>query len=204
MTNIITYCRGTNNVQEAYQVVQLVQLVQVCLKYAMFELTGISYLYCIIYILYLLKHKQSCKSTKLCWILALITVVLITPHYRCSTVGAAQDRKQVWFWFLRNEHTHTVEGLTKWHINHSELFIHNDHCYMEACMPDKTMPAVKYEGGSIMLWGCLGGSAALHITICRIIEATSQDISEDVKLGQKWVFAMSKHNAQQITDWFNV
>ena len=34
----------------------------------------------------------------------------------------------------------------------------------EACKPENTVSTVKYEGGSIMLWGCFaaGGTDALH------------------------------------------
>uniref|UniRef100_A0AAZ3SP66 Transposase Tc1-like domain-containing protein n=1 Tax=Oncorhynchus tshawytscha TaxID=74940 RepID=A0AAZ3SP66_ONCTS len=55
-----------------------------------------------------------------------------------------------------------------------ELFGHNDRRYVwkkgEACKPKNTIPTVKQEGGSIMLWGQL----------CGYIEATSQDISKEV------------------------
>ena len=53
-----------------------------------------------------------------------------------------------------------------------------------------TIPTVNHRGGSIMLWGCFaaGGPGALHKIDDiireenrRYIEATSQDISQEVK-----------------------
>jgi hypothetical protein len=53
-----------------------------------------------------------------------------------------------------------------------------------------TIPTVKHRGGSIMLWGCFtaGGTGALHKIDgimrkenCGFIEATSQDMSQEVK-----------------------
>ena len=81
-----------------------------------------------------------------------------------------------------------------WDETKIELFGHNDHCYVwrkkgEACMPKNTIPTLKHGGGSIMLWGCfaIGGTGALHKIDgimrenCEYIEATSQDISQEVK-----------------------
>ena len=77
-----------------------------------------------------------------------------------------------------------------------ELFGHNDHRYVwrkkeDACKLKNSIPTVKHEGSSIMLWGCFaaGGTGALH-KIDRIkgqenyvdnIEATSQDITQEVE-----------------------
>jgi hypothetical protein len=58
------------------------------------------------------------------------------------------------------------------------------------CKPKNTIPTVKHKGGRIILWGCFaaGGTGALHNRwqdeegkLCGNIEATSQDISQEVK-----------------------
>ena len=56
---------------------------------------------------------------------------------------------------------------------------------------ENTIPTVKHRGDSIMLWGCFaaGGNGALHKIdqhheagkVREYIEATSQDISQEVK-----------------------
>jgi hypothetical protein len=71
-----------------------------------------------------------------------------------------------------------------------ELFGHNEHCYVwmkkgEACKPKNTIPTVKHGGGSNMLWRCFG-------KLCGYIEATSQDISQEVKAwSSKWIMTPS-------------
>ena len=60
----------------------------------------------------------------------------------------------------------------------------------KACKPKNSIPTVKHGGGSIMLLGCFaaGGTGTLHKingTMRKekyvVIEATSQDISQEVK-----------------------
>lgn len=60
-------------------------------------------------------------------------------------------------------------------LHKTELFGHTNHCYVwrtkvEAGKPKNTIPTVKQEGGSIMLWAA----------IC-CARATSQDVSQEVK-----------------------
>ena len=76
-----------------------------------------------------------------------------------------------------------------------EMFGLNDDCYVwwkrgEAGKPQYTIPTAKHGGGSIMLCGCFaaGGTGALHkidgimrLENCGYIEATSQDITQEVK-----------------------
>ena len=69
-----------------------------------------------------------------------------------------------------------------------EPFGHNDHRYIwrkkgEACKPENTIPTVKYTGVTASCCGecfAAGGTGALH-KLCGNIEATSQDISQEVK-----------------------
>ncbi|CDQ96990.1 unnamed protein product [Oncorhynchus mykiss] len=71
-----------------------------------------------------------------------------------------------------------------------ELFGHNDHRYVwrkkgEACKTKNTISTVKHGGGSIMLWGdwCTSQNRLHHEDgkLFGHIEATSQDISQEVK-----------------------
>ena len=83
-----------------------------------------------------------------------------------------------------------------------ELFGQNDHRYVcrkkgDACKPKNTIPTVKHRCGSIILWGCMaaGGVVTLHKIwhheagkLCGYIEATSQDISQEVKAWSQMSF----------------
>ena len=75
------------------------------------------------------------------------------------------------------------------------LFGHNDHHYVwrrkgDSCKLKNTIPTVKHGGCSSTFWRCFaaGGTGALHKIDgimrkenCGYIEATSQDISQEVK-----------------------
>ena len=98
-----------------------------------------------------------------------------------------------------------------------EPFGHNAHRYVwrkkvEACELKSTIPTVEHAGGSIMLWGCFaaGGTGALYKIhdimrkgkLCGYIEATSEDISQEVKA---WVLQMDndpKHTSKVVAKWF--
>jgi hypothetical protein len=72
-----------------------------------------------------------------------------------------------------------------------ELFGHNDHRYIwrkkgEACKPKNTIPTVKHGGGRFMFVGvlCWSSQNRWHHEVgklCGYIEATSQDISQELK-----------------------
>ena len=83
----------------------------------------------------------------------------------------------------------------------------------EGCKPKNTIPSVKHEGGSIMLWGCCaaGGTGALHKIDGIIREENYVDILKQhlktsvrkLKLGRKWVFQMDNDSSILSKLWQN-
>ena len=93
----------------------------------------------------------------------------------------------------------------------------NDHCCIwrkkeDACKPESTI-LTEVQSGSIMLCNCFsaGGTSALHKidglhkekTLCRNSKA-SQDISQKLKLGHKWIIQMDNdpmHTGKLVMKW---
>ena len=103
------------------------------------------------------------------------------------------EKDRLWFATAHGDKDRTFWRNVLWSDETKmELFGHNDHHYvwrknLEACKPKNTIPTMKHVGDSIMFWGCFaaGVTGALHkidgIKLCGYIEATSQDISQEVK-----------------------
>lgn len=78
----------------------------------------------------------------------------------------------------------------------------------EACKPEKNIQTLKYGGCSIVLREtCALNKNHWHHeerTICRNTEATSHDISQELKLEHKWVLQMDndpKHTTKLVSKW---
>ncbi|CDQ97101.1 unnamed protein product [Oncorhynchus mykiss] len=127
--------------------------------------------------------------------------------------------KKARLWFVT---AHGDKDCTFWRnvlwsdVTKIELFGHNDHRYVrrkkgEACKLKNTIPTMKHEGGSIMLWGCFtaGATGALHkidgiMRTKNYMDILKQHLKTSLKLGRKWVFQMDndpKHTSKVVAKW---
>jgi hypothetical protein len=91
-----------------------------------------------------------------------------------------------------------------------ELFGHIDHCYVwrkkgEACKLKNTIPTVKHGWQHHVVgvlccrrdwWTSQNRWHHEAGKLCGYIEATYQDISQELKLGRKWVFQIDNDHKQ--------
>ncbi|CDQ92007.1 unnamed protein product [Oncorhynchus mykiss] len=102
-----------------------------------------------------------------------------------------------------------------------ELFGNNAKRYVwrksnTAHHPEHTIPTVKHDGGSIMVWACFSSAGTGKMVKIdgkmdgakyrTILEENPMESAKDLRLGRRFVFQQDndpKHKAKSTMEWFN-